>query len=86
MIILGAMTFSHDAAAAIIKDGKVLFAAEEERYNREKHTPKFPHNAINACLECAGVGIEDRFSALVTNCFYPSPNAGGDLYKVGLNS
>ncbi len=59
MIIIGAMTFSHDAAAAIVKDGRLLYAAEEERFNREKHTPKFPHNAIRACLDFAKISMED---------------------------
>jgi carbamoyltransferase len=48
-----------DAAAALIKDGKVIAAAEEERYNYQKHSHKFPVNAIKYCLEKEGISIND---------------------------
>lgn len=47
--------FFHDAAACLIRDGAVVAAAEEERFNRIKKTSKFPINAIRACLDIAGV-------------------------------
>ncbi len=53
------LTYSHDTSAAILKDGRVLFAAEEERFNGEKHTTKFPHNAIKACLDFAKITLDD---------------------------
>ena len=48
-----------DSAAAILVDGKVIAAAAEERFNREKHSGDFPVNAINFCLQCANVSIND---------------------------
>jgi predicted NodU family carbamoyl transferase len=47
--------FTHDAAACLIRDGELLAAVEEERFNRIKKTTKFPVNAIRACLATAGV-------------------------------
>ncbi|MCB0534566.1 MAG: hypothetical protein KDD14_20355, partial [Saprospiraceae bacterium] len=44
--ILGVSAFYHDAAAALIIGGKIIAAAQEERFTREKHTPDFPVNAI----------------------------------------
>ncbi|WP_235619332.1 carbamoyltransferase [Embleya scabrispora] len=49
----------HDAAAALVRDGVLIAAVEEERLNRIKHTTKFPSNAIRACLETAGVTPAD---------------------------
>src|ERR1044072_8309305 len=59
MIILGINAYHGDAAAAIIRDGKLLSAVEEERFNRFKHCAGFPIESITYCLEVAGVGIED---------------------------
>lgn len=49
--ILGISAFYHDSAAAILKDGEIIAAAQEERFSRKKHDPRFPVNAINYCLE-----------------------------------
>jgi carbamoyltransferase len=54
--ILGISCYYHDAAASIIKDGKILAAAAEERFSRKKHDFGFPQDAINLCLRKAGVG------------------------------
>ncbi|MGY1456753.1 carbamoyltransferase family protein [Streptomyces sp. SS8] len=51
--------FFHDAAAALVVDGVVLAAAEEERFNREKHTNRFPLGATGACLDEAGIGLDE---------------------------
>src|SRR4030095_4734300 len=59
MIILGINAYHGDAAAAITKDGKLLAAVEEERFNRYKHCAGFPINGIKYCLDTAGIGIED---------------------------
>ncbi len=59
MIILGINAYHGDAAAAIIKDGKLLAAVEEERFNRKKHCAGFPTLAIQYCLEAAGVSLTD---------------------------
>ncbi len=59
MYILGISCYYHDAAAALLKDGKLLAAAEEERFTRIKHDFDFPENAINFCLDYAGISGED---------------------------
>lgn len=59
MIILGINAYHGDAAAAIIRDGQILAAAEEERFNRRKHCAGFPTLAVRYCLEAAGVPIEE---------------------------
>jgi len=55
MYILGISCFYHDSAACILKDGKILAAAEEERFTRKKHDTSFPINSINYCLNEAGI-------------------------------
>jgi carbamoyltransferase len=59
MYILGINAYHGDAAAAIVKDGRLIAAAEEERFNRFKHSAGFPAHAIRYCLEAAGIGVED---------------------------
>lgn len=59
MYILGINAYHGDAAAAIIKDGRLIAAAEEERFNRFKHSAGFPAHAIRYCLEAAGIELED---------------------------
>lgn len=59
MIILGLNTFHGDAAAAIIKNGELVAAAEEERFRRIKHWAGFPTEAIRYCLSEARVGLND---------------------------
>ena len=52
MNILGITYGNHDTSAALIQDGKLICACEEERFNKEKHTKKFPINSIKECLNC----------------------------------
>ena len=59
MNILGISCFYHDAAAAILQDGKLLAAAQEERFTRKKHDQSFPKNAIHFCLQYAKVKPEE---------------------------
>jgi carbamoyltransferase len=59
MYILGINAYHGDAAAAIIRDGKLIAAAEEERFNRFKHSAGFPAQAIRYCLAAAGIGPEE---------------------------
>ena len=59
MDILGISCLYHDSAACFIRDGKIVAAAQEERFTRKKHDPRFPLNAINYCLEEAGIKIQD---------------------------
>lgn len=53
--ILGISAFYHDSAAAIVREGEIIAAAQEERFTRKKHDPAFPENAIRYCLEAASV-------------------------------
>jgi carbamoyltransferase len=55
MRILGVSAFYHDSAAALIDDGRIVAAAQEERFTRKKHDPAFPHRAIAYCLEQAKI-------------------------------
>ena len=57
MLILGLNAYHGDAAAAIIRDGDLIAAVEEERFNRKKHCAGFPTESIRYCLEAAGVSI-----------------------------
>jgi len=59
MYILGINAYHGDAAAAIVKDGVLLAAVEEERFNRCKHCAGFPTESVKYCLETAGISIED---------------------------
>src|SRR5947209_14722315 len=59
MYILGINAYHGDAAAAIIRDGRLVAAAEEERFNRHKHCAGFPAESVKFCLEAAGCSIED---------------------------
>jgi len=59
MDILGISCFFHDAAAALLRDGQLLAAAEEERFTRKKHDFEFPANAIEFCLRTGGIAARD---------------------------
>ena len=59
MMILGINAYHGDASAALIRDGKLIAAAEEERFNRQKHCAGFPTRSICYCLEAAGASIEE---------------------------
>ena len=58
MRILGISAFYHDSAAALIEDGRIAAAAQEERFTRKKHDSGFPAHAIRFCLEDSGGGLE----------------------------
>jgi carbamoyltransferase len=58
-LILGISAFYHDAAAALVRDGRIVAAAQEERFTRVKHDAGFPKNAVDFCIEAAGVQVED---------------------------
>jgi carbamoyltransferase len=59
MNILGISAFYHDSAAALLRDGDIVAAAQEERFTRVKHDPRFPDNAVKYCLEEAGLDISE---------------------------
>ena len=56
MNILGISAFYHDSAACLVRDGRILAAAQEERFSRKKHDDRFPHGAIEYCLREGGIG------------------------------
>src|SRR6516165_11711027 len=67
--ILGISAFYHDSAAALVLNGEIVAAAQEERFSRKKHDPGFPARAIAYCLEEAGL-TEDRLDYVA---FYDKP-------------
>jgi carbamoyltransferase len=69
MNILGISAFYHDSAAALVRDGEIIAAAQEERFTRRKHDPRFPENAAAYCLREAGITA----SELDTAVFYEKP-------------
>ena len=69
MYILGISAFYHDSAAALIKDGELVAASMEERFSRKKHDNGFPTQAIQFCLEQAGITANDLEYAV----FYEKP-------------
>ena len=59
MRILGLSAFYHDSAAALVVDGDIVAAAQEERFTRKKHDARFPGHAVDYCLAEAGIGLAD---------------------------
>nr|MBA2438344.1 hypothetical protein [Acidimicrobiia bacterium] len=57
MRILGLSAFYHDSAAALVEDGHIVAAAQEERFSRKKHDARFPRHAVDYCLNEAGVAL-----------------------------
>ena len=57
--ILGISAFYHDSAACILIDGKIIAAAQEERFTRKKHDPNYPHNAIEFVLKYANLKLSE---------------------------
>ncbi len=55
--ILGISCFYHDSAAALLRDGEIVAAVQEERFSRKKHDPEFPINAIRYCLESQSIAL-----------------------------
>ena len=58
MYILGLSAFYHDSAACLLQDGRIIAAAQEERFTRKKHDASFPDQAIAYCLAEAGITPE----------------------------
>jgi len=57
--ILGISAYYHDSAAALVRDGAIVSASQEERYSRKKHDARFPAGAISNCLEQGGIALAD---------------------------
>ncbi len=91
--ILGISAFYHDAAAALVRDGEIIAAAQEERFTRQRHDPRFPHHAINYCLEEAFIETEQldavvfydkplwTWDRVVKNCLYAGEAAAEQFQK-----
>ena len=77
MIKLGISAFYHDSAASIVVDGKVIAAAEEERFTGIKHDSSFPKNAIKYCLAEAGF----NFCNINEVHWYENPDKKDDRVK-----
>ncbi len=69
MRILGISAYYHDSAAALIVDGRIVAAAQEERFSRRKHDARFPSHAVRYCLQEAGIGLGDLDQVV----FYDKP-------------
>ena len=67
--ILGISAYYHDSAAALLRDGEIVAAAQEERFTRKKHDPSFPEKAVAYVLREEGIGIGD----LAGIAFYDKP-------------
>jgi len=94
MYILGISCYYHDSAAALLKDGKVVAAVEEERFSREKNDDGFPKLAINYCMKAAGITSSDlacvafydkavlKFERLLDNYIAVAPRGLGSFTDV----
>jgi carbamoyltransferase len=69
MRILGISAFYHDSAAALVQDGRIIAAAQEERFTRKKHDARFPRSAIEYCLQAGGIKLD----AIDYVVFYEKP-------------
>jgi carbamoyltransferase len=58
-VILGVSAYYHDSAAALVRNGEIVAAAQEERFSRKKHDSRFPKHAVQYCLEEAGIRLQD---------------------------
>lgn len=59
MIVLGISAFYHDSAAALLRDGVIVAAAQEERFTRKKHDANYPKHAVDFCLKQAGIALSE---------------------------
>ncbi len=93
MLILGISAYYHDSAVCLVRDGQILFAAQEERFSRRKHDPGFPVKAVQACFAYTGVKAADldyavfyekplqKFDRLFSTYFQYAPRGLGSYLK-----
>ena len=93
MNVLGISAFYHDASAALIAEGRLIAAAAEERYTRQKHDPNFPKFAIDDCLKNAGLMAQDldavvfyeephtKFTRVLSSVLSGYPRTGGTFVR-----
>ncbi len=91
--ILGISCFYHDSAAALIKDGEIMAAAQEERFTRKQHDFNFPENAISYCLKESGIKGGElsfvvfydkpflKFERILFTCLSYAPSGFSSFYK-----
>lgn len=92
MQIIGISAYYHDSAAALVVDGEIVAAAQEERFSRKKHDANFPKNAIAYSLKQAGIGLNNvkfksrfsEFSTIENTDSYSFRNQGRDYTKSNL--
>jgi len=82
MNILGISAYYHDSAAALVVDGQLVAAAQEERFSRKKHDARFPAKAIRYCLNEIGTEL-NGIDLLV---FYDKPLINFEAFCISLNS
>jgi len=92
-LVLGVSAFYHDSAAAVLRDGEIVAAAQEERFSRRKHDQGFPHGAVDYCLRAAGCSPGDldyvgfyekplaKFDRLMRTYLAFAPSGYGSLRK-----
>ena len=92
--ILGISAYYHDSAAALLIDGRIVAAAQEERFSRKKHDARFPGSAIKYCLGEAGLKLNNvdhivfydkpllKFERLLETCLLYTSDAADDLLQV----
>ncbi|MCJ8346197.1 hypothetical protein MJH12_11700, partial [bacterium] len=90
---IGISAFYHDSAAVLLKNGEILYAAQEERFTRKKHDDSFPKNAILWCLEQAQISGQDiesiafydkpilKFERIIESLLYSCPKGYGNFIK-----
>lgn len=93
MNILGISAYYHDSAACLVQNGKIIAAAQEERFTRRKHDPNFPRNAVEYCLAEAGISKSDidyvafydkpllKFGRILQTFMAYAPRGAGAFYK-----
>ncbi len=87
MTVLGISALYHDSAAALVKDGEIVAAAQEERFTRKKHDPSLPQNAIKYCLREGKVEVADLDAVVFyDNPFLTANRFAANLAYTGKNS
>ena len=69
MNVLGLSAFFHESACCLLRDGRVVAAAEEERFSRVKHDPRLPVSAFRWCLKQGGIGLLQLLRLVICRLF-----------------
>lgn len=71
--ILGISAYYHESAAALVREGEIVAAAQEERFSRKKHDARFPASAVAYCLREAGMSLPDGTQKSILTPFIHAP-------------